>query len=113
MRMDDPDLTDPLTNLSIGGHYLSYLLGRFDGELLPALAAYNGGQGRVRRWVRENGAVAGPLFHEAMPIRETRHYIRKVLVSAAYYGEIYDRRSVADTVQLFFPDVTPIREGPA
>lgn len=113
MRIDDPDLTDPLTNLSIGGYYLSYLLGRFDGQLLPALAAYNGGQGRVRRWVRENGAFAGPLFHEAMPIRETRHYIRKVLVSAAYYGEIYDRRSVADTVQLFFPDVTPIGEEPA
>jgi soluble lytic murein transglycosylase len=108
MRLSDPDLTDPDTNLSIGGYYLSYLLERFDGELLPALAAYNGGQGRVRRWVRENGALSGPLFHEAMPIRETRHYIRKVLVSAAYYGEIYDGRSIAETVRLFYPDLTPI-----
>ncbi|NBF39188.1 MAG: transglycosylase SLT domain-containing protein [Spirochaetes bacterium] len=110
MRIEDPDLTDPATNLSIGGYYLSYLLGRFDGDLLSALAAYNGGQGRVRRWVRENGALSGPLFHEAMPIRETRHYIRKVLVAAAYYGEIYDQRTIAETVRLFFPDMKTIPE---
>lgn len=110
MRMADPDLTDPATNLAIGGYYLSYLLGRFDGELLAALAAYNGGQGRVRRWQAELSAFSGPLFHEAMPIRETRHYIRKVLVSAAYYGELYDERSVGDTVRLFYPDVKPIEE---
>ena len=110
MRIEDPDLTDPATNLSIGGYYLSYLLGRFDGDLLSALAAYNGGQGRVRRWVRENGALSGPLFHEAMPIRETRHYIRKVLVAAAYYGEIYDRRTIAETVRLFFPDMKAVPE---
>ncbi len=110
MRIENPDLTDPATNLSIGGYYLSYLLGRFDGDLLSALAAYNGGQGRVRRWVRENGALSGPLFHEAMPIRETRHYIRKVLVAAAYYGELYDRRTIAETVRLFFPDLETIPE---
>lgn len=110
MRLEDPDLTDPATNLSIGGYYLSYLLGRFDGDLLSALAAYNGGQGRVRRWVRENDGLSGPLFHEAMPIRETRHYIRKVLVAAAYYGEIYDRRPIAETVRLFFPDLKAIPE---
>ncbi len=110
MRIEDPDLADPATNLSIGGYYLSYLIGRFDGDLLSALAAYNGGQGRVRRWVRENGALSGPLFHEAMPIHETRHYIRKVLVAAAYYGEIYDRRTMAETVRLFFPDLEAISE---
>ncbi len=110
MRIEDPDLTDPATNLSIGGYYLSYLLGRFDGDLLSALAAYNGGQGRVRRWVRENDALSGPLFHEAMPIRETRHYIRKVLIAAAYYGEIYGDRTIAETVRLFFPDVKAISE---
>ncbi|NBB91012.1 MAG: transglycosylase SLT domain-containing protein, partial [Spirochaetes bacterium] len=113
MRIEEPNLTDPATNLSIGGYYVSYLLERFDGDLLSALAAYNGGQGRVRRWVRENRGLSGPLFHEAMPIRETRHYIRKVLVAAAYYGEIYDRRKIAETVRLFFPDLNPISEDPA
>ncbi|MFP4374954.1 MAG: flagellar assembly lytic transglycosylase [Spirochaetaceae bacterium] len=113
MRLENPDLTDPATNLSIGGYYLSYLLGRFDGDLLTALAAYNGGQGRVRGWVREHGSLSGPLFHEAIPIRETRQYIRKVLMAAAYYGEIYDRRTITETVRLFFPDVKPIAEEPS
>jgi soluble lytic murein transglycosylase len=111
MRIAEPDLTDPMTNLSIGGFYLSYLLGRFDDRLLPALAAYNGGQGRVRSWLGTHRSLSGPLFHEAIPIRETRHYIRKVLVSAAYYGEIYDGRSIGETVRLFYPDLEAVGEA--
>jgi hypothetical protein len=55
--------------------------------------------------------LSGPLFHEAIPIRETRHYIRKVLVSAAYYGEIYDGRSIGETVRLFYPDLEEVGEA--
>lgn len=111
MRITDPDLTDPLTNLSIGAYYLSHLLERFDNELLAALAAYNGGQGRVRSWLRDNGSLSGLFFHESIPFRETRHYIRKILVSSAYYGEIYDRRSIEETVQLFYPEMKSVEES--
>jgi hypothetical protein len=31
-------------------------------------------------------------------------------VAAAYYGEIYDRRTIAETVRLFFPDMKAIPE---
>ncbi len=113
MRIEDPDLTDPATNLAIGGFYLGHLIERFDGDVLEAVAAYNGGQGRVRRWVRENASLQGPLFHEAMPVSETREYVRKVLVSAAYYGELYEERSVGETVRLFYPDLEAVSEPAA
>jgi soluble lytic murein transglycosylase len=103
MRLGDYELTDPATNLALGAHYLAYLKGRFP-TYLHALAAYNGGQGRVRRWMERFG-LDGILFHEAIPLLETRHYVRKVVVSAAYYGYLYDDREPAEIVQPIFPNV--------
>ena len=101
MRLSDYELTDPATNLALGAHYLSYLRDRFP-SYLHALAAYNGGQGRVRRWI-DRFSLDGILFHEAIPLQETRHYVRKVVVSAAYYGYLYDNRSPGEIVQPIFP----------
>ena len=103
MRLTDYELTDPATNLSIGAHYLAYLRGRFP-TYLHALAAYNGGQGRVRRWL-SSFDLEGVLFHEAIPLAETRHYIRKIVVSAAYYGYLYEEQSPLRPIELIFPDL--------
>ncbi len=103
MRLTEYELTDPATNLSIGAYYLAYLRGRFP-TYLHALAAYNGGQGRVRRWL-SSFDLEGMLFHEAIPLAETRHYIRKIVVSAAYYGYLYDEQSPLRPIELVFPDL--------
>lgn len=101
MRLTEYELTDPATNLAIGAYYLDYLRGRFPGYL-HALAAYNGGQGRVRRWL-ESYDLEGILFHEAIPLRETRHYVRKVVVSAAYYGYLYEYGTPQEAIYRVFP----------
>ena len=67
------DLFDPSQNIRLGSHYLRYLLMRFDDEAL-ALAAYNAGEGTVRRWLREDGEAAAGRF----PYAETRRYVAKV-----------------------------------
>ncbi len=60
-------------NVMGGAKYLSYLLGRFDGNLELALAAYNAGPSVVHR-------------HNAIPpYRETRNYVRKVI---NYYRQL-------------------------
>ena len=61
-------LTDPRTNLHAGARYLSWLLNRFDGEVMLALAAYNAGEGAVDRAGRQV-----PNY------RETQNYVRKVM----------------------------------
>ena len=68
------NLFDPGQNIDAGTRYLKYLEERFDGDLRTQLAAYNAGEGTVRRY----GGVP--------PYPETRSYIRKVL-------ERYERRS--------------------
>lgn len=60
-------LTDPRTNIHTGARVLSRLLKRFPGRLELALAAYNAGEGAVRR-----ADMQVPNF------RETRQYVRTV-----------------------------------
>ncbi|MFW6337719.1 MAG: flagellar assembly lytic transglycosylase [Alkalispirochaetaceae bacterium] len=103
MGLLEPVLTDPETNLSIGARYLRMLLDRFE-RSVPALAAYNAGQGRVRRWLAES--PAGMLaFHERIPFWETRHHVRKVVVSAVYYNYLYQNVRPEETVRFFFPEL--------
>lgn len=99
-----PNLLDPAINIHIGAFYLAYLLERTgtaeprSAEPFPientllALLSYNGGMNRVRRWRaadRQTGGLPADLFLETVEYPETREYGRKVLTSAAVYGELY------------------------
>jgi tetratricopeptide (TPR) repeat protein len=101
MRLQNPNLTDPSTNLSIGARYLRGLINRF-GSLQHALLGYNAGPTRVRRWNSENGALPPVLFQEAVPFLETRHYIRKIFVTAVQYGRLYGEMTPQQVFDVLF-----------
>jgi hypothetical protein len=62
MGRDDYDVEDPAFNIEAGTIYLAYLLRIFRGDERLALAAYNTGPVRVRRWQRR--AKALPRYSE-------------------------------------------------
>jgi soluble lytic murein transglycosylase-like protein len=62
-------LFDPQANLDAGVRYLKWLLGRFDGDLTNAIAAYNAGPAAVAR------------YRGVPPFRETQNYVRRVLAN--------------------------------
>jgi len=102
MRLeDDPVLSDPADNIAIGARYFSMLTEQF-GTPARAIAAYNGGQGNVRRWERTTPLLDELLFHQLIPFEETYNHVRKVVVSAAYYGYLYGDRTPAETVAMIF-----------
>jgi soluble lytic murein transglycosylase len=85
------DLADPQINISYGSWYLRYLLGRYDGNEVLALCAYNGGEGNVDRWLREAHVADTAFTLERVPFAETREYVRRVLSARADYRKEYRR----------------------
>ena len=61
------NLYDPEQNVDAGVKYIKYLQSRFDGNVRKTIAAYNAGEGNVRRY---NGIP---------PFRETQTYVRRVM----------------------------------
>jgi soluble lytic murein transglycosylase len=77
------DLEDPQINISYGAFHLRNLLNQYDGNLIAALAAYNGGSGNVDKW----GGSALELDQIRFP--ETRSYVEQVLEKRDQYAENY------------------------
>jgi len=102
LRMEEYDLRDPEQNLRLGARHFSRLLSRLE-DIPKALMAYNAGLSRLRSWERNFAGLPTDLLAEAIPFPETRNYVRKILVSAVYYGGLYYDQSLEETVFLFFP----------
>jgi soluble lytic murein transglycosylase len=85
------DLGTPQVNIAYGSWYLRYLLERYAGDETFALAAYNGGEGNVDRWIDAARQRGEALTIEAIPFSETRAYVRRVEAAKAEYRRSYRR----------------------
>lgn len=86
------DLASPQINIAYGSFYLRYLMDRYEANEVLALAAYNGGEGRVDRWVaraRDRGETFRVSTH--IPFPETRDYVGRVLRAREGYRREYPR----------------------
>ena len=81
-----PDLEDPAINIRLGARELAWLIRRF-GETEPALAAYNAGDRRARRWWKKWHDAE--VFTESIPIPETYNYVRRVVFLSDAYRQIH------------------------
>jgi len=73
-RFDCNDSKDEACNVEAGTKYLAWLLKRFNGDVMLALAAYNAGEGAVDK------------YQGVPPYPETRIYISKIVKN---YGKTY------------------------
>lgn len=83
------DLSTPQVNIAYGAYYLRYLLDRYGDNEALALAAYNGGEGNVDRWVDAARQKGEALSIDAIPFGETRAYVRAVQSAARQYRSSY------------------------
>jgi soluble lytic murein transglycosylase len=86
------DLATPQVNIAYGSYYLRYLLDEYGDSTVLALAAYNGGESNVNRWVAEARAHGRRLSAGQIPFAETRAYVLKVLrVQREYRSQYADQ----------------------
>lgn len=81
---------DPNYNLQLGMAHLDEVVNDYDGSLVMALAAYNAGGHRVRRWVESYGdprtGEIDPIdWVESIPFSETRNYVQRVIENVQVY----------------------------
>jgi soluble lytic murein transglycosylase len=86
------DLATPQVNIAYGTYYLRYLLDEYGNKLVPAVAAYNGGEANVSRWLARARARGHGLRVKDIPFPETRAYVQRVLQAQHDYRHTYARQ---------------------
>ena len=86
-RFGCADRNDPLSNVTAGTKYLSWLLKRFSGNVELALAGYNAGEGSVDK------------YDGIPPYNETRNYVK--IISKRYGRTHHPVLSPAEAAQVF------------
>lgn len=85
-KFEKNTLYHPGNSIEYGTKFLANLLRQFNGSLIPALAAYNAGPQRVKKWLKsERCRQDHDYLLEEIPFLETRNYVKKVMVGYYIY----------------------------
>ena len=105
LKISHYDITNPDTNVRFGSYYLSKMLKKFDGHLMPSMCSYNAGPVAVSRWLKKNTIKEEDLFVETIPYNETRNYGKKLLATACIYGMLYYNKTANEVVKEVYKDI--------
>ena len=81
-------LYQPDVSLELGTGHLAGLLRGYE-DVTHALAAYNAGSSRAKRWLAKPGTDDPEVFVERIPFTETRGYVRVILRNRELYRTLY------------------------
>ena len=84
-------LKQPDINIRMGTKYIADLNSWFNNNPMLVIGAYNGGPGRMKRWVSTKAIKDIDEFVEKITIRETRLHIKKVIDSYDNYVQLYGK----------------------
>ena len=83
------ELFDAEVSIKYGTYYLNYLYQKFDRNWNTALAAYNGGEGNVAKWLADPEYSDGEGNLTNIPFKETANYVDKVNKEIDTYKKLY------------------------
>jgi len=85
------DLIKPERNIQLGSSYLKQVYEELGNHPVLAIAAYNAGPHKVKKWLPENGSMPADIWIELIPYKETRRYVKSVLAYTVIYAEKLDQ----------------------
>lgn len=84
---------DPEINIAMGCWYLHDLNNEFNGDLELVLAAYNGGRGNVKKWLKNKEYSDDGKKLKNIPFEETDKYVKKVKINYSIYLKLYGNKT--------------------
>jgi soluble lytic murein transglycosylase len=98
-KMENPGyresrLFNPRVNIKFGCWYIKFLFQDLGRDIFDVVAAYNGGQGSVKKWRKAYKGLKKIDFIEKIPFSQTRRYVKKVMKSYLMYRKIYSEKVV-------------------
>ncbi len=94
-RFNTKMLYNPDINIQMGSWYMKSLMDQFDNNHALVAGAYNGGPGRMRRWIQAKQIPDLDEFIEDIGIDQTRRHIKKVIDSYIIYQQLYSNPAPA------------------
>jgi len=85
----DVQLFEPEINIKLGTAYLSHVKNELYGNMMFAVASYNGGPSAVKKWASLSQNSDLDEFVENIPYKQTNNYVKKVFQSYWNYKRIY------------------------
>ena len=98
-------LLEPRLNAHLGGALMSSLLKRYKGHKGLSLAAYNASVRLGNIWWKRHEKDEFDVFAEELTIRETRHYVKRVLTTYGIYRWLYAQESPKIPISQLLPRV--------
>jgi soluble lytic murein transglycosylase len=83
------DLQNPAVNIAYGSYYLRYLLNKYHDNEVLALAAYNGGETNVDRWLDADQQAGKQFTVWRIRFPQTQAYVIKVMQAQRDYRATY------------------------
>ena len=87
-RPSSDGLLIPEVNVRLAAHHIARLMRRYKGNRAVVAAAYNAGEHRVARWLKNADGMATSVWTERIPFRETRDYVKAVIAFAQVYAQL-------------------------
>ena len=109
-RPSKTELFKPEKNIKLGTAYLKQVYERFNENPVLAIAAYNAGPHRVKRWLPQD-TMPADIWIELVPFKETRNYLKSVLAFTVIYTDKLglENKKITDKM----PDITGVNtHGP-
>ncbi len=76
-------------NIEMGCWYLNNLNTEFKGNFQLVVAAYNGGPGNVKKWLKDEECSRDGVNLQNIPFKETNKYVKKVKLNYKIYDFLY------------------------
>lgn len=92
---EDSGLINIEYNLKYGSFYYKKLLSQFNGDYMLAIAAYNAGPNKVKRWIQTKESIPGDIWLETIPYKETRNYVTAVLLYSVIYQHLLNENAIS------------------